>query len=249
MPMDNNEIWARIIAVGERVKQALVARRLTHEEWEAGRTDMIWEGKGGRAPFWSSKRGFKYIDDVEDHLRRVFKAFDLLNPDPGSSVFEIGPGTCYFLVLCRGLRGCRVNGVDWIENDAADGEQGMRMPYHELQKHAFGLFRTHFGLESAVRHQVVKAYEPIAFGGGHDAIVATRAMFNHGWGKGEYRYWLNDCFRHLNPGGKLMVHLNNIDPEPLALFPFLRPQPGTEGNKKLCVIPRDVIGRVFQDRT
>jgi hypothetical protein len=245
--MDNNEIRARIVATAQRVKQALIEGNLPHEEWQAGPTDMIWEGKGGRAPFWSAHRGFKYIDDVEDHLRRVFKAFELLDPKAGSSIFEIGPGSCYFLVLCEDLRGCRVSGVDWIEHDAADDEQDLRMPFHELQKHAFGLFRKHFGLESAVRHQVVKGYEPIAFGGSYDAIVATRAMFNRGWGEGEYRFWLNDCYRHLMPGGNLMVHLNNIDPEPLARFPFLRPQPCTGGHKKLCVIPRDVIGRVLHD--
>src|SRR5262249_42897425 len=157
------------------VKQTLVEHKLSPADWEPRVWDANREGKGGRSPFWSPKRGFKYIDDVDDHLRRVFKAFDRLDPKPGSSVFEIGPGSCFFLVVCRELRGCRVSGVDWIGHDTADSEQDLRMPYHELQKCAFGLFRQHFGLEDAVRHQVVKARQPIAFRGGHDAVVAMRA--------------------------------------------------------------------------
>jgi hypothetical protein len=248
MPMDNNEVRAKIIEIGQLVKQTLVDRKLSPEDWGLRPWDMNWEGKGGRSPFWSPKRGFKYIDDVEDHLRRVFKAFNLLDPLPGSSVFEIGPGSCYFLVLCQELRGCVVAGVDWIEHDTADIDQDLRMPYHELQKYAFGLFRKYFGLESAVRHQVVKAREPIDFGGCHDAIVATRAMFNRGWAEDDYRYWLNDCYRHLNTAGRLMVHLNDIEAEPLAVFPFLRPPAGAEGGKKLSVIPREVIGRALTDQ-
>ena len=247
--MDSDQVRARIIEVGQRVKPALLERGLSAEEIQPGYKYVAGEAKQRPRPFWSEERGYKYIDDVDDHLRRLAKSFDFLDPRPGSAVFEIGPGSCFFLVLCRELRGCRVAGVDWIEDEAADQDDSLRMPFHDLQKYAFRLFREHFGLADVVRHQVVKAHQPIAFGGQYDAIVATRAMFNRGWQEGEYRYWLEDCYRHLWPEGHLMVHLNKLEPEHLAVFPFLRPVPVPGGVKKLSRIARETIGQALEGST
>jgi transposase len=90
------------------VKKGLIERGVGAAATEPDYKYVGGEVKPRRSPFWSRKRGFKYIDDVEDHLRRLFRSFEILDPRPGSSVFEIGPGNCYFRFMCRELRGCRV---------------------------------------------------------------------------------------------------------------------------------------------
>jgi hypothetical protein len=246
--MDRNQVRSRIIEVAHAVKKALVERGIASEEKDSGYKRGGKAGQRRNSPFWSEEAGYKYIDDVEAHLSRLFQCFDLLDPRPGSSVFEIGPGNCYFLVMCRDLRRCRVAGVDWKQDDTPGNKKAILLPYHDLKKYAFRLFREHFGLEEAVRHQVVQGNQPVTFGGSYDAIVATRAMFNHGWGEGEYRYWLRDCYRHLEPEGKLLVHFNKVDPEHLADLPFLRPAQVPSSNEKLSLIGRIEIGRVLGEQ-
>lgn len=243
--MNRSQVRARILEAAEAVKAALVARGVAAEEVEPEYKHVGGTVKRRRSPFWSATGGFKYIDDLQHHLRRLFKCFDLLDPGEGSSVFEIGPGTCYFLVICRELRGCRVAGVDWKHNDGPRVPEGKRMPYHAMQQDAFRLFREQFGLEDVIRHQVVEAYRPVDFGGAYDAIVATRAMFNHGWGEAEYRYWLRDCYQHLRPGGRLLVHFNEVAPEAVAALPLLRPPSQAGRAKKLNLIPREAVGQAL----
>jgi len=246
--MDRDQVRLKLIEVAQTVKHALVERGIAPEEKDSGYKRGGGVVRRRDSPFWSEERGYKYIDDVEDHLTRLFECFDLLDPPPGSSVFEIGPGNCYFLVMCRELRGCRVAGVDWKRDDAHNNKKALLLPYHELKKYAFHLFRKLFGLEEAVEHQIVQARQPVAFGGPHDAIVATRAMFNHRWGEGDYRYWLRECYQHLRPEGRLMVHFNKVDPEILAALPFLRPAQARSSNEKLSLIRRTEIGQVLGEQ-
>jgi SAM-dependent methyltransferase len=211
--MDRDQVRARIVEVVGMVKQALIANRYSPKDGE---------------------RGHKYIDDVGPHLRRLFRSFDLLGPAVGSSVFEIGTGHCYFLFLCRELRGCRPAGVDVLEGSTSASKAQARFAYR--------LFRKHFGLEDAIRHHVVEGHKPIDFRGQYDYIVATRATFNRGWGEGEHRFWLHDCYDHLRPGGKLAVHFNTVDPAALAALPLLRPLQARDRVKKLAVLTRETIG-------
>ena len=236
--MDSSQVRARIIEVGQLVKQALIERGVGAAETEPDYKYVGGEVKPRRSPFWSRKRGFKYIDDAEDHLRRLFRGFKVLDPRPGSSVFEIGPGNCYFLFMCRELRGCRVAGVDIKRDDGPDPDK--------LAKYAYHLFREHFRLEEVVKHQVVEKEQPIDFGGRYDAIVATRAVFNRGWREIEYRFWLNDCYQHLQPQGRLLFYFNKVDPEPLAALPLLRPPAPADGVKKLRMLSREAIGRALE---
>jgi SAM-dependent methyltransferase len=242
--MDREQVRARIIEVARRVKQVLVKRGIAADEQEPK-----YKGRGVRKPrrnpFWSEEGRYKYIDDVDVQLQRLFQCFDLLNPRRESSVFEIGPGSCYLLFMCRELGGCRVAGIDWIENEAADSNRAFRMPFHGLQKYAFGLFRKEFGLEGAIRHQVVKGNQPIVFDGCYDAIIANHAMFNRAWRESKYRFWLRDCYEHLKPGGKFMIALNKVRPDALAALPCLRPLHAREGNEKLNLLSREEIGEVL----
>jgi hypothetical protein len=236
--MDRNQVRARIVEVGQRVKQALMAKE---KEYNISYSEDIEK----RAGLWYKTRGYKYIDDVDYHLDRFFEYFDLLNPREGSAVFEIGTGNCYFLFMCRELRGCRVAGAEWKYDDEDTGlKDPEKKPFRDLKKYAYQLFREHFGLEDVIQHQIVEGYKPIDFGGQRDYIVATRATFNRLWGPGEYRFWLRDCYEHLNPDGKLMIVLNKVKPEALAEFPFLRPPQPKRDNDKLSIISRETIGQV-----
>src|SRR6516164_3672848 len=108
--MDRNQVRARIIEVAGAVKEKLIERGWSPPEQEQG----LKKKRAGPArtdPFWSPDRGYKYIDDVEDHIGRFFQCLDLLTPQ-GGSVLEIGPGNCYFLFMCRELCGCRPGGVE-----------------------------------------------------------------------------------------------------------------------------------------
>jgi SAM-dependent methyltransferase len=247
--MDSDQVQARIMEVGQLVKKALVEIGVGAAAEEPGYKYVNGVKKPRRSPFWSRERGYKYIDDVDDHLRRLVRSFEILDPREGSAVFEIGPGNCYFLFLCRELRGCRVAGVDIKPEGMGGAMEPGKNRSRELSKYAYQMFREHFGLEDVIRHQVVAANQPIDFGGRYDYLVATRAAFNRGWGEAEYRFWLRDCYEHLRPDGKLMFYFNKIDPESLAALPLLRPQdPLVGGVKKLSMIPREVIGQVLGDR-
>jgi hypothetical protein len=215
--LDKHQVQEKIIEAAQVVKNQLIEQGVAAK----GRVE-----------------GYKYIDDVRSNLRRLFLCFDLLDPHKGSSVFEIGPGNCYFLVMCRELRGCRVAGVD--RKPALINGQGQL---------AFRLFREHFGLDDWIRAQTVEGSRPIDFAGSYDAIVATRAHFNQGWGKADYRYWLHDCYHHLLPGGKLMVHFHRIESEIIAAFPLLEPVYAIKAAKKLSVVSREAIGHVLGNQT
>ncbi len=245
--MNRNQVRARIIEAAQAVKQKLDERGISAEE--AGQSYDYRDGVATlrHSAFWSREQGYKYIDDVEEHLCRFFQCLDLLNPREGSSAFEIGPGNCYFLFMCRELAGCRVAGVEWKEGAMPGKKKPKTMPFHDLKMMAYHLFRAQFGLEEVIRHQIVEGFKPVDFGGRYDAIVATRAMFNCHWSEGEYRYWLRDCSEHLYPDGRLLVHFNKIDPEPLAALPFLRPQRPQPGYEKLTLIPREVLDRALSE--
>ncbi len=241
--MDRDQVRARILEVAHVVKDKL-SERQRHAAGDRPDSKVSADAEALRCgPFWVEERGYKYIDDVEDHLRRLFRSFHLLNPRAGSSVFEIGPGNCYLLFMCRELRGCRVAGVDWKLGQAAQPGK----PFQELAQYAHALFRAQFGLEEAVRHQIVEAYQPIEFGGRYDAIVATHTAFNQGWGEGEYHFWLRDCYQHLQPEGRLLIALNKVEPAALAALPFLRPAQPTPGFKKLTSLPRELLGELLAE--
>jgi hypothetical protein len=241
--VDREQVRARILEVGKIVKEKLMAR-------EKEQNISYGEDIEKRAGLWYKKRGYKYIDDAEYHINRFFQYFDMLNPAAGSSIFEIGTGQCYLLFICRELRGCRVAGVDWkYDDEDHEGKDPGKAPYRDLKKYAYHLFREQFGLEDVIRHFIVEGYKPTDFGGRYDTIIATRATFNRHWKEGEYRYWLKDCYEHLNPDGRLMIALNKVEPDALAALPCLRPAQATRENEKLNIIPREAIGRVLAGKS
>jgi hypothetical protein len=238
--MNRNEVKARLAAAAAAIKGELDDRRLEAAEKVAA--ERVTGAKKRRGRFWVEERGFKYVDDVEDHLRRLFRAFDTLDPPEGSSVFEIGPGNCYLLSMCREMRGCRVAGVDWKLAEGPVAVNTAEKPLRELGLYAQGLFRRQLGMEEAVRHQVVREFEPVDFRGRYDAIVATHTAFNLGWGVDAYRYWLKDCYEHLNPEGHLLIALNKVKAAVVDVFPFLLPPEPTPNFKKLTLVSRATLG-------
>jgi hypothetical protein len=260
--MNRNEVKARLAEAAAAIKGELDARRLEAAAAIKGQQDArrlkaaekvaagrITGAKRRRGRFWVEERGFKYVDDVEDHLRRLFRAFDTLDPPQGSSVFEIGPGNCYLLFMCREMQGCRVAGVDWKLAEGPAAVNTAEKPLWELGLYAQGLFRRQLGMEEAVRHQVVREFEPVDFRGRYDAIVATHTAFNVGWGVDAYRYWLRDSYEHLNPDGRLMVAINEIQPAVLAALPLLRPPQPTRRFRKLTLLTREAIGRMLAEKS
>ena len=241
--MDLDQVQARIIEVGQLVKQKLIEKE---KEQRIQYGDDIEK----RAGLWYKERGYKYIDDVDYHLRRFFQCLDLLAPRHGGSVFEIGSGNCFFLFMCRELRGCRVAAVDWKrdEDDLTGNKDPEKKLYRDLKKYAYHLFREYFGLQDVIKHQIVHGNKPIEFGGEYDYIVATRATFNRHWREKEYRFWLDDCYRHLRPGGNLMIALNKVEPKSLAALPFLRPLHPSRENEKISIISRETIREAIMER-
>ena len=244
--MNRNQVRARLIEAAGAIKGKLDDRRLQAADKVA--EEKVTGAKKRHGRFWIEGRGFKYVDDVEEHLNRLFRSFDMLDPQEGSSVFDIGPGNCYLLFMCRELRGCRVAGVDWKLEEGPAAVNTEEKPLRELGLYAQGLFRRQLGMEDVVRHQVVREFEPVAFAGRYDAIVATHTAFNLGWGENAYRYWLRDCYEHLNPDGRLMIALNKFKPAVVAAFPFLLPLEPTPGFKKLTLISRGTLGAALADR-
>lgn len=241
--MDRDQVRARMIAVAHAVKEKLRERRIDTGDKAPDYKIIDGVQKLRCGPFWVEERGYKYIDDVEDHLRRLFRSFDLLSPGQGSSVFEIGPGNGYFLFMCRELGGCQVAGVDW-KLEEGTGNTAAK-PFQDLAQYAHARFREYFDLEECVRHQIVEAYQPVDFRDRYDAIVATHTAFNKGWGEDAYRYWLRDCYEHLHPEGRLMIALNKVEPAALVALPFLRPPQPTPGFKKLTILTRETIGQAL----
>ncbi len=243
--MKRNEVWARLVETATVIGKQLDDRR--PEAAQTAAAEGAAATKKGRGRFWLEGRGFKYVDDVEDHLHRLFRGFDMLDPPEGSSVFEIGPGNCYLLYMCREMRGCRVAGVDWKLEESPAAVKAVDKPLRNLGLYIQGLFRRQLGMEEVVRHQVVRAFEPIDFRGRYDAIVATHTAFNVSWGVDAFRYWFKDCYEHLNPCGRLMIALNKARPAVVDVFPFLLPPEPTPGFKKLTLISRDTLGAAAQD--
>jgi hypothetical protein len=147
--------------------------------------------------------------------------------------------------MCCELRGCRPAGIDIKPDEWLHEAKPAKNACRELSKFAYQLFREHFGLEKMIKHQVVQRLSPINFGGRYDYIVATRAVFNRGWREEEHRFWLQDCYEHLQPDGRLMVYFNKVDTASLSAWPFLRPAQPPGGVKKLSIISREEIGQAL----
>ena len=129
---------------------------------------------------------YKFIADAPLHIERCYKYFEIANPPPKSSVFEIGPGCCYFLWFCR-ERECSISGVD-------------------AESNVYSKTRTH--LKINIKEERVKPFEKISFGKSFDLIISLLATFCGRWEKSAHVYFLEDCYDHLTENGRLIMNFN-----------------------------------------
>ena len=127
----------------------------------------------------------KFIKEHEIHINVAFELFELIKPH--GNIFEIGPGACYFLYLCKHINNCHIDGVD-------------------LESPLFSVIRKQLDIQINEAH--VWAFRNIPFHQPQDYIVTFLTMFNSGWGVNAHKYWLSDCYNNLNDDGKLFIHFN-----------------------------------------
>ncbi len=128
----------------------------------------------------------KFIKLYKNLIQRDLDLLKLINPK--GEIYEIGPGACYFLYLCRNINGCKINGID-------------------LESPIFRIVRKNLNIDN-INETRVTAFRKIPFVGQYDFIVTFLTMFNSGWGKDAHKFWLSDCANHLNEKGKIIIHFN-----------------------------------------
>jgi SAM-dependent methyltransferase len=158
---------------------------------EIGRAARIMRGfaevSGARA------NHHKYIEDPAFWYRQAWEFVKKNEIRPRSRVFDIGPGTGYFLYILKTEFGCDVSGTD------------RPFPF-------FSVCRELLGLNVVIER--VHRYRPIqSLQGRYDYITAFGACFDCSllkriWDKGAYDFWFNDMIHHLKPGGQLITQWN-----------------------------------------
>ena len=147
-----------------------------------------------QAEYAGSKEHYAKYADVRRWLRlNIVRAQDLkLHRCPPKSVLDLGCGGGFFLFVLQQL-GHKCLGLD------IDG-----FPLFSRLLDLFGVER---------RLWAITAFEPLPdLGRKFDLITAFSVEFNRKgawrWGPAEWKFFLDDLNRHLNPGGRIFFGLN-----------------------------------------
>jgi len=160
---------------------------------------------------------YKFIRDYERHTGRCQDIFNHLCLPKSSSVFEIGPGCCYFLYICRD-HGCHIDAID-------------RLDYIETYQGA----RTALGMEEVVRHQMLKPFDKVKFLQKYDLIICTLPVAFRKpivWTFQAHMCFLRQVCDHLNEKGRLVLQLCRPDIQylkkssSLSLYDCFKAEPG-----------------------
>jgi cyclopropane fatty-acyl-phospholipid synthase-like methyltransferase len=144
----------------------------------------------------SSERYAKYAD-VEHWLKiNLPRVQDLkLDRSPPKQILDLGCGGGFFLFLAK-QSGHKCLGLDV-------GDFPLSNELIEV-----------FGLERVTCK--IRAFQPLPeFGRKFDLITGFSAAFNRsedesrGWNPEEWKFFLEDLDRHLNPGGKILLEINS----------------------------------------
>jgi hypothetical protein len=127
----------------------------------------------------------KFLKNYHNNINRSVEYFNITNFQ--GSIFEIGPGSCYFLYLCKQINKCSVSGVD-------------------LESPIFKICQKNLSID--IKEYSVCAFKTIPFEKKHNYIVSFLTMFNSGWGISAHKFWLEDCLNYLKDEGEIILHFN-----------------------------------------
>jgi SAM-dependent methyltransferase len=145
----------------------------------------------------------KYADYGFWLRRNIVRAVALgLHRLPPLKILDLGCGPAYFLAVCRSF-GHHITGMD--------------LPLEELPPLDS---RVYTGMASALHSTeailrfAIRPFTPLAVDGTFDLITAYQVCFNKlgprkMWSAREWAFFLNDAVRHLRPGGRLILDLND----------------------------------------
>ena len=133
---------------------------------------------------------YKFVREFDHHMSRYQKIFDYLCLPKNSSVFEMGPGCCYFLYLCRN-HGYHVDAIDILN-------------FQEVYQGA----RTALGMEKVVKHQRLAPFEKVKFLRKYDLIICTLPpWFRHQpWTQTAHMDFLEQVHDHLKRKGRFFCN-------------------------------------------
>jgi len=117
----------------------------------------------------------------------------------GLQVVDLGCGAGLFACVCRAL-GHTAVGVDIPESE-------LQSPEREI----YGGLCEALGVR--VIRQSIRPFEPLLLAGSVDLITSYMVRFNklekgRDWGRGEWKYFVDDMLSHLQPSGRLVLKLN-----------------------------------------
>ena len=133
----------------------------------------------------------KYVDWVlEDTMAKSMEIADFIDPPFGYEIYEIGPGTGYLLAYLKFLYGCNVCGCDVPCDLYSEARLHLQVPVDMVPPHL--AISPHYLMADSC----------------YDYIIATQVSWMDNWCTSQYLEFVQYCFDHLNPGGKLVLSLN-----------------------------------------
>ena len=133
----------------------------------------------------------KYVSwAMDETIAKSLNLAMVLNVQPGSRVFEIGPGAGYLLYILQEAYGAVVYGCD-----VAD-----RPLYKDMHK-ALGI--------SGIADEKVMAYQIVPFfHKNYNLIVATQIACMDDWDQGAVDFFINNCMAFLSVTGRIVLFPN-----------------------------------------
>ena len=159
-------------------------------------TEPLWHTQTSAGPLMSRT-------EFNQRLRvAILRAGYLgLHSSPKRSILDIGSGAGFFVAVAKHF------GHDCI---------GCDLPLASLSASTAAIYEAcnrALGCWGDRRLLVVKPFEPLALDGTYDLITAGLICFNEygtnrSWSRPEWEFLFEDVERHLNPGGRLFLELN-----------------------------------------
>ena len=131
----------------------------------------------------------KYLKDPNLWIAKNTAWLELIDPQPGDSLYDIGAGCGFFMYLARELRGCRITGCDVDIT---------------VQK-VFAIMKLALGVYDEVDEGCVTPWKPLPCQGRYDWITSLAIAFSGGWQVEEHRWFLRAVGEQLADGGSALL--------------------------------------------